>query len=271
LKKRNFKLALIQMKVRPGQKPENLRHAVELIAKASSAGASVVVLPEAMPLGWTDPSAKTDADEIPDGRSCSTLRAAARQMKVYVCSGLVERCGNRVFNAAVLINPRGEVILHHRKVHELEVGREFYAIGDRLGVSETPFGKFGIMICADAFCPGQVISRALGRMGAQVLLSPSSWAVPLEHDNRKEPYGQLWLDNYRPVARELRLWIAGVSNVGWITAGPWQGRKCIGCSLVVGPSGRVARRGPYGPDAESILEVSIALNGFLERGEEASE
>jgi predicted amidohydrolase len=270
LKKRNFKLALIQMKVRPGQKPENLRHAVELIAKAVAAGASVVVLPEAMPLGWTDPSAKTDADEIPAGCSCSTLRAAARQMKVYVCSGLVERCGNRVFNAAVLINPRGEVILHHRKVHELEVGREFYAIGDRLGVAHTPFGTFGIMICADAFCPGQVISRALGRMGAQVLLSPSSWAVPLEHDNRKEPYGQLWLDNYRPVAREFGLWIAGVSNVGWITAGPWQGRKCIGCSLGVGPSGRVARRGPYGPDAESILEVPIALNGFLERGKEAS-
>jgi predicted amidohydrolase len=96
-------------------------------------------------------------------------------------------------------------------------------------------------------------------MGAQVLLSPSSWAVPPEHDNHKEPYGQLWLDNYRPVAREFRLWIAGVSNVGWITAGPWQGRKCIGCSLVVGPSGRVVLQGPYGPDAESIHEISVGL------------
>ena len=132
------------MKVQPGQKSQNLRHAVELIAKAASAGASVIVLPEAMPLGWTDPSAKTDADEIPGGCSCSALRAAARRMKVYVCSGLVERCGNRVFNAAVLINPRGEVILHHRKVHELDVGREFYAVGDRLGVAETPFGKFAL-------------------------------------------------------------------------------------------------------------------------------
>ena len=56
------------MKVQPGQKPANLRRAVELIEKAASAGASVVVLPEAMPLGWTDPSAKTDADEIPEGK-----------------------------------------------------------------------------------------------------------------------------------------------------------------------------------------------------------
>ena len=247
------------MKVQPGRKLENLRHALELIEKAASAGASVVVLPEAMPLGWTDPSAKTDADEIPGGYSCSTLGAAARQMKIYVCSGLVERCGNRIFNAAVLINPRGEVILHHRKVYELDIGREFYAVGDRLGVAETPCGRFGIMICADAFCPGRVISRALGRMGAQVLLSPSSWAVPSEHDNRKEPYGQLWRDNYRPVAREFKVWIVGVSNVGWITGGPWQGRKCIGCSMVVGPLGRVVLKGPYGPDAEAILEIAVEV------------
>jgi DNA-binding transcriptional regulator YiaG len=26
-----------------------------------------------------------------------------------------------------------------------------------------------------------------------------------------------------------------VSNVGWITGGPWQGRMCIGCSPAVGP------------------------------------
>ena len=94
-------------------------------------------------------------------------------------------------------------------------------------------------------------------MGADLILSPCAWAVPADHDNRKEPYGQLWRDNYGPVARDFRLWIAGASNVGWITAGPWQGRKCIGCSLVVDPSGKPVLEGPYGPDAETILNVDI--------------
>ena len=247
------------MRVEGGRKEVNLCHAVALIGQAAAAGASVVVLPEAMSLGWTHPSARTEADEIPDGPSCVTLRAAAQQNLVYVCAGLVERGGEKIYNAAVLINPHGEVVLHHRKMHELDIGRALYAPGERLQVALTPLGTMGVMICADGFAPGQTVSRTLGQMGAQIILSPSCWAVPADHDNQLDPYGQLWLDNYCPVARDHRLWIAGVSNVGWLTAGPWEGRKCIGCSLVVGPAGRQMLMGPYGAEAETILYAEVDL------------
>jgi predicted amidohydrolase len=114
------------------------------------------------------------------------------------------------------------------------------------------------MICADGFAEGQVLARSLGYMGAEVILSPSAWAVPADHDNQRDPYGKLWLDNYSPVARDFQLWIAGVSNVGWITDGPWKGRKCIGCSLVVGPDGASVLQGPYGVDAETVLYMDIS-------------
>jgi hypothetical protein len=81
--------------------------------------------------------------------------------------------------------------------------------------------------------------------------------VPADHDNAREPYGDLWRQNYRPVAEAFRLWIAGVSNVGWLTDGPWKGQKCIGCSLVIGPEGQEILQGPYGADAEAILHVDI--------------
>jgi predicted amidohydrolase len=112
-----------------------------------------------------------------------------------------------------------------------------------------------------------VISRTLGLMGADIILSPSAWAVPAEHDHVREPYGQLWLDNYGPVARDFRLWIAGVSNVGPLTAGPWQGRKCIGCSLLVGPDGKQVLIGPYGEQAEALLMADIRLVPRPARGE----
>jgi predicted amidohydrolase len=252
-----FKLGLIQMCVAAGHKQENVRHAVDLIRQAARQGATVAVLPEAMPLGWTDPSALAEADSIPDGYSCLALREVARETGIYVCSGLVERSGQSIYNAAVLIGPTGEVLLHHRKLNELEIGHPFYSLGDRLQVARTPLGTMGLMICADAFARDQVIGRALGYLGAAVILSPSSWAVPAEHDNQNEPYGQLWLDNYCPVARDFRLWIAGVSNVGWITGGPWRGRKCIGCSLIVGPTGQQVLMGPYGAEAETILYADI--------------
>jgi predicted amidohydrolase len=114
-----MKLALVQMRVTGGAKAENLAGAEQRIADAASQGAEVIVLPEAMPLGWTHPSARTEADEIPGGESCQRLCRAARHHNVFVCSGIVERCGNQIFNAAVLIDPAGEVILHHRKIHEL--------------------------------------------------------------------------------------------------------------------------------------------------------
>jgi predicted amidohydrolase len=245
------------MKVLAGRKEENLAHAEALIAQAADQGAEVILLPEAMNLGWTHASARHEADAVPHGQTCTLLRTAAQRHGRYICSGLIERDGQSVFNSAVLIDPQGEVVLLHRKLNELEIGHAYYEQGDRLGVVRTPLGAFGVMICSDAFACGQVISRALGYTGAQVLLSPCAWAVPAGHDNRKEPYGDLWRQSYRPVAQDFRLWIAGVSNVGWLTDGPWQGWKCIGCSLVIGPDGAEVIQGPYGPDAETILYVDI--------------
>ncbi|MEW6304242.1 MAG: carbon-nitrogen hydrolase family protein [Verrucomicrobiota bacterium] len=254
---RSFRLALCQMRVLGGRKDANLDRAAGLVATAAQRGAQVVVLPETMTLGWTHSSAATAADAVPDGQACRFLRDLAQRHGVFLCSGLVERAGDKIFNAALLIDPRGDIILHHRKINELDIAHHVYALGDRLGVAPTPFGKIGVMICADAFARGQVISRALGMMGAQIILSPCAWAVPADHDNHKEPYGQLWLDNYQPVARDFQLWIAGVSNVGWIDDGPWKGRPCIGCSLVIGPDGREMARGPYGADAETVLYAEI--------------
>jgi predicted amidohydrolase len=248
-----MKLAMAQMLVEPGCKESNLARAEQRIAEAAALGAQVVVLPEAMPLGWTHPSARTEADEIPDGESCARLRRAAREHGLFVCAGIVERAGENVFNAAVLIDATGKVILHHRKIHELDIAQEIYARGDCLSVADTPFGRMGLMICADGFAPGQSITRALALMGAQTILSPCAWAVPADHDNLRDPYGRLWLDNYCPVASEFGVVIAGVSNVGPITAGPWQGRKCIGNSLLIGRDGREVARGPYGETAEALL------------------
>jgi len=255
----DFKLALIQMRVEGGNKAANLCHAAELISQAAARGAEIVVLPEAMPLGWTHSSARAQSDGIPGGESCHVLQEAARRHRLYICSGLMERAGDKLFNAAVLIDPKGEVILHHRKLNELEIAHDLYSLGDRLQVADTSRGRIGVMICADAFARGQIVSRTLGLMGVRIILSPCAWAVPPDHDQAKEPYGKLWLENYQPVARDFGMWIAGVSNVGWISDGPWTGRKCIGCSLLIGPDGAVVLHGPYGPEAEAILYASVTV------------
>jgi len=256
-----FTLALAQMRVEPGAREENLARAEARIADAARTGAALVLLPEALPLGWMEGWTEdgSRAGGIPEGEDCRAMAEAARRHGLFVCAGLVEKAEGRIFNAAVLISPKGEILLHHRKIHELGIAHHCYALGDRLGVAETALGRIGLMICADGFAPGQVIARTLGLMGAQLILSPCAWAVPPGYDNAREPYGKLWLENYGPPARENGLWIAGCSNVGPIRNGPWAGHWCIGNSLVVGPDGAERVRGGHGEGAEELIHCKITL------------
>ena len=252
-----FKLAMAQMRVVGGEQDTNLAHAAEMIAEAAENGAQVVLLPEAMDLGWTDPSALTMAEPVPAGKSAELLSTMAKKYHIYVCSGLTEKDGETVYNSAVLINPSGEVILLHRKINELDIGHPYYALGQSLQVVQTDLGAIGVMICADASTGDHVIPRALAYMGAGIILSPCAWAVPADHNNFEDPYGEWWRKAYKPVARDFRVWIAGCSNVGWMTGGPWKGSKVIGCSMVFGPGGEEVLHAPYGVDADTILYVDI--------------
>ncbi len=223
-----------------------------MIERAAAQGAQLIVLPECLDLGWTFPGARELAHPIP-GPFSDTLAEGARQAGIHVVAGLTEWNRNRLHNAAVLISPTGQILLQHRKVNELEIAREVYTTGDSLAVASTPLGGIAIPICADNFPSSLALGHALARMGAQLLLSPSAWAMEADHDNQKEPYGSLWLGSYTTLARLYDVTVASASNVGWISAGPWKGRKCIGCSLAVGPGGAVLAQGPYGVDAEALL------------------
>ena len=262
----SFKLALIQMLVEGGAREKNVHRATTLIAEAAGKGAQVALLPECLDLGWTHPSALTMAGAIPYGKAYEALSQAAKQHRVFVCAGLTEKDSDIVYNTAVLIDDDGKLLCRHRKLNELDIGHPFYAQGDRLNVAHTKLGTLGLMICADGFTKDRVLSRALGYMGADVILSPGAWAVPHDHDNIKEPYGDLWRGVYKPTAKEFACPIFGVSNVGLITAGPWQGRHCIGCSLAIDADGEEILQGPYGVDAECILYVDVKPRSRPARG-----
>lgn len=254
---REFTLAIAQMYVEPGNKTRNLEHAEQLIHEAAVNKADVVLLPEVMDLGWTHPSARQLADPIPEGETCKRLCQSAKENNVYICCGIVERDGNAIYNAAIIIDNKGKVLVKHRKLNELDIAHNVYDQGDCLGVCHTPWGTFGLMICADAVAKDHVLTRSLCYMGADVILSPSSWAVPPDHNNETDPYGDTWRKAYIPVAREFSVWIASASNVGPVTEGPWKNWKCIGCSLIVGPDGKERLMGPYGEEAEKILYYAI--------------
>jgi predicted amidohydrolase len=233
-----------QMLVECGEPDRNLERAERMIRRGREAGCDFVVLPECLDLGWTFPDAPSMAAEIPGPRS-ARLAEMAQTCGVHVVAGLTERAGREVYNSAVLISPKGELLRKHRKVNELDIGRSVYATGEDVAVTRTALGPVGVNICADNFPETLALAQSMALMGARLVLSPCAWAVDEDHDNQREPYGELWLGAYGTLARDHGLTVVGVSNVGWLTGGPWAGRKCIGCSLAVGPAGVLAR-GSYG-------------------------
>ena len=250
-----MKLSLIQMQVAPGNIGRNLETACQRIAEAAAADADVVLLPEALDYGWMNESARDKTE----GMNTAPLREAARRHSVYVCAGLIEKCGEALYSTAVLIGPDGEILLTHRKINELEIAHSLYCCGtDPQAPIDTPFGRIGLHICADAFAENQWISRKIATQGADIILSPCAWAVPPDFDPGTTTYGAIWRENYTPVTKEHACWIAGCSNIGAIESGPWTGHRCIGNSMVVNPEGEEVVTGPFGEEA--ILTVEIFSN-----------
>lgn len=255
-----IQLGMGQLLVEGGRLRENLDGAMRMIGDAAARGCDVVVLPECLDTGWTHPSARELAEPIPGNTSDSLCRAAADN-RIHVVAGITERAGSTIFNSALLISDHGDILLKHRKINILDIAQDLYATGERLSVASTSFGMVGVNICADNFPDSLALGHSLARMGARCLLSPCAWAVEMDFDHARTPYGEdLWKPAYTTLARLYDMPVVGVSNVGQLTAGPWAGRRCIGCSLAVGGDGGILAEAPFGEAAECLVAVELELS-----------
>ncbi len=255
---RTLSIGLGQVLVVPGELDANLSRAVAAIGEAATAGCDVVVLPECLDLGWTWPDARSLAGPIP-GDATDRLAAAARDAGIHVVAGVTELDGDRLFNSAVFLGPDGALLAKHRKINELDFARAVYAQGGSLQVVPTPLGVVGIDICADNAYPSLALGRALAAMGAEVLLSPCAWAVPPGLRQRRAPLRRRVGDVLRRARAGDGMPVVGVSNVGPVVGGEWDGWRCIGASLVVGRRRRGHRPGAVRRFRGGLVVVEVAL------------
>ncbi|MFC1734958.1 carbon-nitrogen hydrolase family protein [Candidatus Hydrogenedentota bacterium] len=260
-----FKLAMGQMLVEGGALEANMNRAASMIEEAAAQGCEGIVLPECMDVGWTHPSARELGEPVP-GKTSDILSRAASDNGIYVAAGITERAGEKIYNTAILVSPTGEILLKHRKINVLTIAQDLYSIGDSLRVVETDLGVVGLDICADNFSNCSALGHSLARMGAQIILSPSAWAVDGDHDNEEDPYGVMWRRSYKNLSRLFGITTVGVSNVGWIKSGIWEGRKCIGCSVAVGPGEEILAQGPYGAEEGALIVVDVELEAAVASG-----
>jgi predicted amidohydrolase len=265
-----IRIGMGQLLVEGGEPDRNLVRAGLMVAEAAARGCDVILLPETLDFAWTHPSALTEAQPIPGPYSDRLCEEAIRH-KIYICAGLTEKAADgRVYNAALLINPEGEIICKYHKINLLTVEQPYYAIGQTLNVVDTPLGKIGVNICADNFIDGLSIGHTLARMGAEFILSPSSWTVDYSITEEHDPYREKWVKPYSILARLYNVAIVGTTSVGYIVGGPYEGKKSVGCSLAVDASG-IRAQGKFNEFAGDLVVVDMPKPDRAEKGTQIGE
>jgi predicted amidohydrolase len=259
-----MRLALGQLLVEGGEPERNFERAEKMIIEATQQNADFILLPETIDFAWTHPSSENEAQEIP-GKFSNLFCDFAKKYNIYICVGLTEKTNHVNYNTALLIDNNGKIYGKHRKINLLEVEFPFYEIGQKLEVYNTPFGKIGLNICADNYQDALHIGHTLARMGAQLILSPSSWTVDYHVTENEHPYHDKWFKPFHTLASYYNLIIASTTSVGYIVGGPYEGKKMMGCSLVVGKDGLIAE-GKKNEFAGDLIIVDIEIPTRIEKG-----
>lgn len=197
---------------------ETTSTAVTSVHEAASAGAQLIVFPEAFIPGYPAwiwrlrpgadmtlseqlhslllaNSVRLDEDDL------APLREAARQSKVTVVCGIDERdtdfSRSTIYNGVVVIGPDGAVLNRHRKVMPTNPERMVWGFGDASGLRaiETPCGRIGTLICWENYMP--LARYALYAQGVEVYIAPTYDA------------GERWLATMQHIAREGGCWVLG--------------------------------------------------------------
>jgi len=175
--RKSVRMAGIVLKWIRTDKESNYRRIEPMIREAAANAAKIVCTTECFLDGYAiaDKSIPLDdyralGEAIPDGRYFQRLSALAKELKIQLIAGLTEADGDARFNTAVVLGPAGELIGKYRK-QRLQHEAVRNTAGETSPVFETPYGRIGVMICADRTEAG--IVRRFCAAGADLLICPS--------------------------------------------------------------------------------------------------
>ena len=261
-----IKIGLGQLLVEGGEPERNLQRAKELIEEASKNKCDLILVPECLDFGRTHPSSLKEAKPIP-GKFSDFFCEQAKNNKIYICAGLTEKDPkkNRNYNSAILIDKNGVILTKYRKINILEKAFEFYDIGNKLEVIDTEFGKIGLNICSDNYFDAIDIGFVLGRMGANIILSPSSWTVEYSITEEMDPYKNKWIDQFKAISKIFGIPVISTTSVGYIVGGPFEGKKMVGCSLATDKNGLLVK-GDFNEFASDLKFVEVTIKDVEIKG-----
>jgi len=238
-----MRVAVAQIDPKLAEKERNLDACLARLDEAVAEGAELLVLPECAIPGYMFESADEAlpyTEEIP-GPSTEALEEACRRTGAHVVCGLLERDGDRLHNAAVLVGPDG-LVGSYRKTHLPFLGVDrFVTPGDELPVWDTPLGRIGLEICYDLRFPE--VTRTLALKGADIVCHPTNFPVAARVQTELITVAR---------AAENRIFLLTANRCGQERWAEFCGR-----SQIVDPLG--VRLAESGPEGEALLVADVEI------------
>jgi beta-ureidopropionase len=156
---------------------------LERLNRAGSFHPDIACLPEMF--------SNRDPEAVP-GPVTERLSAWAREHSSYVIFGVRTKKDDRVYNSAILLDRKGQIIGQCNKIHPTEEElKDGTTPGEDVGppVFKTDFGTIGMQICLDVNWRDEW--RHLKEQGAQIVFWPSAYPA-----GRQLPALALWNEYY---------------------------------------------------------------------------
>jgi N-carbamoylputrescine amidase len=177
---RNVTLAATQMAC-GSDRAANLERAEQLIRRAASQGANIILIQELFETPYFCQDQLPDffalARTVEDNEGIAKFQSLARELGVVLPFSFFERDNQAYFNSVAMIDAGGEMLGVYRKTHIPDgVGYQekyYFNPGDTgFRVWDTKFGRVGLGICWDQWFPETARCLVLG--GAEILLYPTA-------------------------------------------------------------------------------------------------
>jgi aliphatic nitrilase len=244
------------------------------IAAATREGAGLVVFPETVVpyypyFSFVTPAAQMGAEHLRlyaeavtvPGPDTAAVSAAARENGIVVVLGVNERDGGTLYNAQLIFDADGELVLKRRKITPTYHERMVWGMGDGSGlrVVETAAGRIGALACWEHYNP--LARYALMAQHEQIHCSQFPGSL----------VGQIFADQLEVTIRHHALesgcfvvnataWLSDEQIASVVPEGPLQGALHGGCfTAIVSPEGRHLAPPVVDGEGMAIADLDFAL------------
>ncbi len=238
-------VALTQISCKVGDRDFNIRKIERYVKQAKAKRVDLIVFPELALTGYTCRDLVYEMAEAIPGPSVHQLEGIARNEKMHIVLGMLERSSKTkaaLYNTAVLIGPEGLIGKYqkmHLPTHSVFEEKRYFRSGYSTPVFDTSLGRLGLAICYDVFFPE--ITRLLRLKGAQLVI-----CISASPSVRRGFFEVLT----KARALENTVFLAYVNLVGIE-----DGLQFWGGSRMIGPSGRILAQAKY--DEEDMVVTNI--------------